>query len=147
MRVSVAELPDNRDRFELAWNALLQHVDFAETEILVLPELPASTWFGVSPHFDQDRWDRVVAAHDAMIARLNEFGSTIVIGSRAATIDGSRLNIAFLWSKGAGLIDLHAKAILPEEAGFHEQSWYEAGQDNLSVTEVNGVGIGVLVCS
>jgi N-carbamoylputrescine amidase len=147
MRVSVAELPDNRDRFELAWAALLQHVDFAESEILVLPELPASAWFGTSPRFDQDRWDRIVAAHEEFVSRLGDFGSTTVIGSRAANVDGSRRNIAFVWSKGAGLIDLHAKAILPEEPGFHEQSWYQAGEDDLAVETLNGVGIGGLVCS
>jgi len=40
IRASVTELPDNRDRFELAWALLVQHVDFAESDIVVLPELP-----------------------------------------------------------------------------------------------------------
>jgi N-carbamoylputrescine amidase len=146
-RVSVAELPDNRDRFELAWAALLQHVDFAESEVVVLPELPASTWFGTSPAFDQDRWDRVVAAHDEMISRLSEFGNATVVGSRAATVGSQRHNIAFVWSRSSGLIDLHPKAILPEEPGFHEQSWYQAGEDNVSVVDVGGITIGVLLCS
>ena len=146
-RVSVAELPDNRDRFELAWAALLQHVDFAESEVVVLPELPASTWFGTSATFDQDRWVRVVAAHDEMISRLADFGSAAVIGSRAATLESQRYNIAFVWSKATGLIDLHPKAILPEEPGFHEQTWYRAGNEDLKVVDVGGIRIGVLLCS
>ena len=48
IRVSVVELPDNRDRFELAWPALIQNVDFSEADVLVLPELPASPWFGLT---------------------------------------------------------------------------------------------------
>lgn len=146
-RVSVAELPDNRDRFELAWAALLQHVDFAESDVVVLPELPASTWFGTSATFDQDRWNSIVAAHDAMIARLGDFGRSVVVGSRAANVDGHRRNIAFVWSQEQGLVDVHAKSILPEEPGFHEQTWYEAGADGLRIVQANGIGIGVLLCS
>jgi N-carbamoylputrescine amidase len=146
-RVSVAELPDNRDRFELAWAALLQHADFAESDVVVLPELPASAWFGASATFNPERWDQVVAAHDKLVANLGDFGRSAVVGSRAANIDGHRRNVAFVWSHDAGLIDLHAKAILPEEPGFHEQTWYEAGAGNLRVVEINGIGIGVLLCS
>ena len=146
-RVSVVELPDNRDRFELAWPALLQHVDFAESDVVVLPELPAGAWFGTKPTFDPARWDRVVAAHDELVSRLGEFGNAVVIGSRAANVNSQRRNIAFVWSKETGLIDLHPKAILPEEPGFHEQSWYHAGGDAPMVVDVRGMTIGVLLCS
>lgn len=146
-RVSVVELPDNRDRFELAWPALLQHVDFAESDVVVLPELPAGAWFGTKPTFDHARWDRIVAAHDELVSRLGEFGNAVVIGSRAANVDSRRRNIAFVWSKETGLIDLHPKAILPEEPGFHEQSWYHAGDDAQMVVDVRGMTIGVLLCS
>ena len=146
-RVSVAELPDDRDRFELAWDALLQHVDFAESEVVVLPELPASAWFGTTPSFDQNRWDAIVAAHDALITQLSVFGRATVIGSRAANVGSKRHNVAFAWSKSTGLVDMHPKAILPEEPGFHEQSWYHAGKEDLRVVEINGMRTGALLCS
>ncbi|HYP61778.1 MAG TPA: carbon-nitrogen hydrolase family protein, partial [Thermomicrobiales bacterium] len=146
-RVSVVELPDNRDRFELAWPALLQHVDFAESDVVVLPELAAGAWFGTRPNFDQGRWDRIVAAHDELVSRLGDFGNAVVIGSRAANVDSQRRNVAFVWSQETGLIDLHPKAILPEEPGFHEQTWYHAGADEPKVVEVRGMTIGVLLCS
>jgi N-carbamoylputrescine amidase len=146
-RVSVVELPDNRDRFELAWPALLQHVDFAESDVVVLPELPAGAWFGTKPTFDSARGDRGVAAHDELVSQLGEFGNAVVIGSRAANVNSQRRNIAFVWSKETGLIDLHPKAILPEEPGFHEQSWYHAGDDAPMVVDVRGMTIGVLLCS
>ena len=147
IRVSVAELPDNRDRFELAWAALLQHVDFAQSEVVVLPELAAAAWFGLTPHVDQDRWDRVVNAHDELVGSLGQFGDAIVIGSRAATVNGERQNVAFVWSKETGAIDMHPKAILPEESGFHEQSWFSSGTDDFRVVEVRGIAIGMLLCS
>ena len=122
IRVSVCELPDNRINFELAWPALIQHVQFVESELVVLPELPASAWFGHHAAFDQLIWDEVEAEHDELIARMPEFGSATVVGSRAATVDGRRLNLAFVCYRDTGLVDLHAKAILPEEPGFREQT-------------------------
>lgn len=147
IRVSVAELPDNRDRFELAWEAFLQHVDFSESEIVVLPELPAATWFGTADRFDQGTWDSVVTSHDCMVAELNRFGNAIVIGSRAANQDGARRNVAFVWSRETGLIDRHAKSLLPEEPGFREKTWYQESDDLPEPVTVRGMSIGVLLCS
>jgi N-carbamoylputrescine amidase len=147
IRVSVCELPDNRINFELAWPALIQHVQFVESELVVLPELPASAWFGHRATFDQLIWDEVVAEHDELIAKLPEFGSAAVVGSRAANVDGQRLNLAFLWNRETGLIDLHAKAILPEEPGFREQTWYQAGPFTHRVVRAGQVELGILLCS
>ena len=61
---------------------------------------------------------------------LGQFGDAVVIGSRAATVNGERQNVAFVWSKETGAIDMHPKAILPEESGFHEQSWFSSGTDD-----------------
>lgn len=91
--------------------------------------------------------DRIVAAHDELVSRLGDFGNAVVIGSRAANVDSQRRNVAFVWSQETGLIDLHPKAILPEEPGFHEQTWYHAGADEPKVVEVRGMTIGVLLCS
>lgn len=147
IRVSVADLPDNRDRFELAWEALVQHVDFSESDLVVLPELPAASWFGTADTFDQATWDGVVASHERMVATLNRFGNAIVIGSRAMNQNGSRRNVAFVWSRETGLIDRHAKSLLPEEPGFREKTWYQESDDLLEPVIVRGMSIGVLLCS
>lgn len=147
MRISVCELPDSRLEFKPAWDNLVQHVRFAESGLVVLPELPAASWFGATPDFDQGRWDAVVAAHARLTAGLSAFGSAVVVTSIAETVEGVRRNTAVVWSIGTGLVRLHAKTILPEEPGFHEQSWYTAGDERPSVHEVGGVRIGVLLCS
>ena len=147
MRVCVCELPDNRVNFELAWSSLVQHVQFVESDLVVLPELPASAWFGYRDDFDQDVWDAIVAEHDQLVKSLGDFGRATVVGSRAATVDGQRRNFAFAWTRDGGLIDLHAKAILPEEPGFREQTWYSAGPFAHRVTSVGPVELGVLLCS
>lgn len=147
MRISVCELPDNRLEFEPAWDNLVQHVRFAESGLVVLPELPAASWFGETPDFDQGRWDAVVAAHERLVGELAGFGSAVVISSIAETVDRVRRNTAVAWSKETGLIRLHPKTILPEEPGFHEQSWYEAGGIRPAVHEIGGIRLGVLICS
>jgi N-carbamoylputrescine amidase len=147
IRISVAELPDNRDRFELAWPAFVQHVDFAESDIVVLPELIASSWFASDSTFDQAVWDRVVADHERLVSTLGQFGNAIVIGSRAVESNGLRRNVAFIWSKETGLIDRHAKSLLPEEKGYYEQSWYHESDDVQEPIVVRGISIGVMICS
>ena len=147
MRISVCELPDSRLEFEPAWNTLVQHVRFAESGLVVLPELPAASWFGATPDFDQGRWDAVVAAHERLMGELSSFGAAIVVGSIAETVDGVRRNTAVAWSSDTGLVRLHAKTILPEEPGFHEQSWYAAGDQRPSIHDVGGLRLGVLLCS
>jgi N-carbamoylputrescine amidase len=147
IRASVAELPDNRDRFELAWASLIQHVDFAESDIVALPELPASAWFGVTQDANDESWSRVVAEHDDLLANLTSFGNAIVIGTRATLENGVRHNVAFYWTRESGVVDLHPKAILPEDAGFYEQSWYSAGPINAKPVRIRNVTVGVLICS
>jgi N-carbamoylputrescine amidase len=147
LRISVCELPDNRLEFESAWDNLIQHVRFAESALVVLPELPAATWFGTTPDFDQSRWDAVVAAHERLVDGLSVFGGAIVVTSIAETIDGERHNTAVAWTRETGVVRMHAKTILPEEPGFHEQSWYAAGDVRPAVHEVGGVRVGILLCS
>ena len=147
MRISVCELPDNRMEFEPAWENLIQHVRFAESGLVVLPELPAASWFGTTLDFDQDRWDAVVAAHERLMGNLAAFGSAVVVGSIAETVDGVRRNTAVASSRETGVVRMHAKTILPEEPGFHEQSWYTAGHERPTVHDIGGVRLGVLLCS
>ena len=147
MRISVCELPDNRLEFEGAWDNLVQHVRFAESGLVVLPELPASSWFATTPHFDQSRWDAVVAAHERLMDGLPAFGSATVVTSIAETVDGERRNTAVAWTRETGLVRMHAKTILPEEPGFHEQSWYVAGNVRPAVHQVGDVRVGALLCS
>jgi len=147
VRISVCELPDNRLEFEPAWDNLLQHVRFAESGLVVLPELPAASWFSASPYFDQARWDLVVAAHERLVDGLEAFGAATVVTSIAETVDGARRNTAVAWTRESGVVRMHAKTILPEEPGFHEQSWYAAGSARPAVHAVGGVRVGVLLCS
>jgi N-carbamoylputrescine amidase len=112
-----------------------------------LPELPASSWSGhIQNPTNADR-ENIVADHDRLIAGLGSFGNAIVIGTRARLQDGVCQNVAFAWTKETGAVDLHAKAILPEEAGFLEQSWFHKGELDDKPVIVRGLKIGILICS
>jgi len=117
MRISVCELPDSRLEFEPAWDNLVQHVRFAESGLVVLPELPAASWFGATPDFDQGRWDAVVAAHERLTEGLSAFGSAVVVSSIAETAEGVRRNTAVVWSSETGLVRLHAKTTCRRSRG------------------------------
>ena len=90
---------------------------------------------------------RDIALLDRDVANLGEFATATVVGSRAVTLGDRRHNVAFAWTRDGGLLDLHAKAILPEEPGFHEQTWYDAGPFDHRVARVGQVELGVLLCS
>jgi N-carbamoylputrescine amidase len=42
---------------------------------------------------------------------------------------------------------VHAKVYLPDEQGFWEASWYDAGPNEFAVVDVQGVRIGFLICT
>jgi N-carbamoylputrescine amidase len=82
-----------------------------------------------------------------MVDDIRQFGNAIVVGSRATTIGAARRNVAFVWTKETGLIDRHAKSLVPEEPGFYEKSWYHESDDPIEPLIVRGISIGVLLCS
>jgi hypothetical protein len=43
---------------------------------LVLPELPASAWFGQTDSFGQTVWDSIVVEHKLLISSLGVFTAT-----------------------------------------------------------------------
>lgn len=147
MRVSVCELPDNRLEFGLAWDSLVQHVSFVQSELVVLPEFPATSWFAWTPDVDQQRWATAVAAHEQLVTTLKQFAPASVVGSIPVDRESRRHNVAFVWSESTGLQELHAKTILPEEPGFHEQTWYSPGEDRPNAVDGGPCTLGVLLCS
>ena len=147
MRVSVCELPDNRLEFELAWDSLVQHVSFVQSDLVVLPEFPASPWFGWTPEYSDETWQAAVSAHERLIATLRQFAPAVVVGSIPTTRESGRHNVAFVWSESTGPRELHRKTILPEEPGFHEQSWYAPGGERPAAVAIGELKLGVLLCS
>lgn len=147
MRVTVCELPDVREEFAEAWQALVRHVRAYGSQIVLLPELPAFPWFCSLPDVDAALWDEARAAHDELVGRLHELGATLVLGSRPVERDGARLNQSFVWTARAGYWPVHEKRVLPDEPGFYEARWFAPGPPADPVVDIEGRRIGFLICS
>jgi len=150
LAVTVCELPDQPADVEAAWSRLADHVVGAGTDLLLLPELPFAPWLAGRSSFDQRVWDDAEASHDRWTARLGELGATAVVSTRPLSRGPDRrcrVNQAFVWTAGAGVVLLHAKRRLPEEPGFWERTWTSAGAAPPTVATAAGCVFGTLICS
>ncbi len=135
MEITVCETSD--DDFWKDWS------NIANTSgIILLPELPAYSWFPRYPMFDERIWNEALKAHDRLIA---EFKDNVVVSTRPVEINGKRLNQAFLWS--GEYVPIRSKCHMPNEEGFYERRWFERGDRNVKIVEWKGIRLGVLICS
>ena len=147
MKLTVCELPNDRDHFTPAWERLVEHVGERQSDIVLLPEMPFYRWLSQTKEVDPTEWQRAVDAHDEWIPKLVELEPAIVISSRPVIEDGARRNVGFVWEPGAGAVDIHAKHYLPDEAGFWEASWYQRGDGSFSIAEMSKARVGFLICT
>ena len=147
MRVSVCELRNNSDDLARDWDALVTHAQIERSELVLLPEMPFTPWFGVSPNYNADAWQASVDAHERWLDRLPELGSATVLGTRPVNRDGCRLNEAFAWSKELGYRAAHHKYFLPNEEGFWEAEWYSRGDGRFESQQCGAACVGFQICT
>lgn len=147
MRLTVCQLSDDRAAFEAEWETLRAHVAAEKPDMVLLPELPFATWFGIENTFEPAVWQDVMAAHEVGDARLGELEATCVISTRPVERGGKRLNEAFAAFRDGRHVGLHEKRYLPEEPGFYEESWYQHGDGKFDTHEIGGATVGVQICS
>jgi N-carbamoylputrescine amidase len=146
MRVTVCQLSDERSEFESAWRALCEHVSSEKSDLVLLPEMPFSTWFASARNFDAAVWEAAVSDHRTWKSRLAELGPATVIGTEPISVGGRGLNEAYAWNAGRAT-PLHRKRYLPDEDGFWEASWYERSEGVFELTTVLDACIGVQICT
>lgn len=149
VRTTVCELPDfESSSFEARFDALVDHARERDSDLVVLPEMPFSSWLaGRKPGEDaRVAWDDAVATHEEWTAKLDAFGDATVVGSRPAVRDDRRVNEGFVRTPEA-TDGVHLKNYLPDEPGYWEASWYEAGREAFEPVECAGVETGMLVCT
>lgn len=147
MRVTVCQLDDERSGFEAGWAGLCRHVAEAGSDLVLLPEMPFSSWFAAERAFDGTVWSTAVAEHERWLARLGELGPATVLGSAPVDRGGKRLNEAFVWSGGGGAAPAHHKRYLPDEDGFREASWYAPGDGRFDLAPAAGAQVGFQICT
>jgi N-carbamoylputrescine amidase len=147
MKVTVCQMPDDRDAFEHVWEGLARHVRRESSDLVLLPEMIFYHWFCAFREFDPSVWKEAVAEHSRWLERLPELGARAVIGSRPVDMGGRRLNQGFVWTRKGRTRGVHYKGYLPDEEGYYEASWYSRGPRRFSPFEELGWKMGFLICS
>lgn len=143
-RVTVCELPDDPD-FSPSWERLSATIASDTPDLVVLPELPFSCWFCIGQGSDDSVWDQAVATHRQTAERLCGSGVPIVFSTPVNSPEGRR-NVARI--AGGGLdVETHAKRHLPDEEGYWEGSWYDAGDRDPKPVAVGGASVATRLCT
>lgn len=145
--MTVCELPDDRNAFASAWEELRTSVEKQQSDLILLPELPFSSWFARTSHFDAEVWQRVQEEHRAMMQRLFQLAPAIVLGTHPLTEEGRHLNRGFSWTPTEGYKGIHDKYYLPNEEDFYERCWFDRGQRDFTLTHIQDMAIGFLICT
>ena len=147
MKIAVCEVSPSLEVGSLEWRSICRLVSSEQPEIFVLNELPFGAWIASAQEFKKKMWMESCDKHDQGIASLSDLGSRTVVGSRPRELNGKRLNAAFAWSEGDGLRDVHTKQYFPNEEGYYEARWFEAGEHCFEIVTVSGCQVGVLLCT
>ncbi|WP_201379017.1 carbon-nitrogen hydrolase family protein [Ktedonobacter sp. SOSP1-52] len=148
MRVTVCELPDERQAFAPAWEALVAYVKEQKSELVLLPELPFSAWFARTPEFEAGAWQRAETEHEVMMKRLPELAPATVLGTHLLTEEGRHLNRGFSWSSADGYRGIHDKYYFPNEEDFYERRWFDRSPRDFTVAHVQqDLALGFLICT
>ena len=147
MKVTVCEMHNQPDRFQHDWNALIEHVTFAASELVLLPEMPFYPWLASTKKVDARRWQASIEATDQWMACLKDLAPAAVLGTRPVAKNNRRLNEGFYWDATAGYRPIHRKTYLPNENGFWEASWYHRGETDFNATRCRQATVGFLICT
>ncbi len=147
MKATVCELANDPEAFLRDWEALAAHVKAAQSDLVLLPEMPFFPWFAWSPEYDPLIWKRAVDSHREASPLLEKLSPTLVLGSQPSDKKGKRHNEAFIWDASSGYRDAHTKYYLPDEKGYWEASWYERGDGDFEPVRAGDALLGFLVCT
>lgn len=147
MRLSVAEFPDETNRYPAALEAIARHVETCKPDLLVLPEMPFTPWAFHTEVFDQATWDQAVSSHAAYLDQFAREVRVPLISSRPITLDAKRLNQAFFLDETRAIRPLRCKYHLPNDHPAVEAPWFDVGDQPGEVFDLGGRRIGVQLCS
>lgn len=147
MKITVCELPDRRKSFDTAWGGLVEHVRSANSDLVVLPDMPFSAWFVSSDRFDRAVWAAAVHAHDEWEHRLRELSPAVVMASRPVDFGNERYDEGFLWDEPLGMLSMHAKSFLPDSKEARDGPWYDSATAEFVPMEVRGLRMAMLIGS
>jgi N-carbamoylputrescine amidase len=147
LRVAVCECPPALVAGAAEWRGLCAAVARHRPDLLLLGELPFGRWIAAAPAFDAAAWRESCALHEEGLRRLGDLGAPIVAGTRPTLAGDRRVNEGFVWTSETGVQGVHTKQYFPDEAGFYEARWFEAGERHFRIAPVGPGWAGFLICT
>jgi len=147
LKVGVCECPAELVAGSSDWNGLSRLVSREAPDLFLLNEMPFGPWLAATAAFDETKWRGSCKLHEAGLRRLGDLGAGVVAGSRPRELGGRRLNEAFLWTAAGGANGIHNKQYFPDEEGYYEARWFEAGERHFRLAAAGPVEVGFLICT
>ena len=147
MKVTVCQLPNKEKAFKKAWEKLIIHLEQAQSDFVLLNEMPFAAWVADEKVLQKDKQLAVVQKHETWLEKISELNTKIVAYSKPVFNGDKFHNTAFVWSKESGHVKVHSKHFFPEEAGFWEESWFDKAEPDFQVVSIGGLKVGFLLCT
>jgi N-carbamoylputrescine amidase len=147
MRVTVCELPHQDAELESAWAELCAHTARHASELVLLPELAMVEPIWECERFDRVRWAVAEARSELWLQRLGELQAAHVVGTRPISVAGRRFNEGYRWSAAEGMVPLRRKCFMPNEPGYREARWFDAGDATFPVFHAGALSFGLNICT
>ena len=147
MKITVCELHPEMLPGSEDWKACVSRVRREEPDVLLLNEMPFGPWIAAGEQPDRSLIAQSQRLHQQGIADLHELGVPTVLGTRAADHGGRNVNEAFIWTEEKGVVGVHTKQYFPDEGGFYEARWFEAGDRHFRTANASALRVGFLICS
>lgn len=147
LKVGVCEAPAELLPGSAEWNELCGLVSREQPDLFLMNELPFGSWIASGKEFDAQTWKDNRALHEEGTRRLGELGAGTVACTRPNECRGRRVNEGFLWAQGQDVNAVHTKQYFPDEEGYYEKRWFEAGERDFRVTKGGALRAGFLICT
>jgi N-carbamoylputrescine amidase len=147
LKVGVCESPPELFPGSADWKEICRVVAREAPDLFLLNEMPFGRWIAAGAIFNKGTWKQACAIHEEALGSLGDLGAAVVLGSRPREIDGRRVNEAFVWTKADGAAGVHTKQYFPDEEGYYEARWFEAGERHFRVASAGKIRGGFLICT
>jgi N-carbamoylputrescine amidase len=147
MKVTVCQLPRGSGIEASVWNALAEHVQAEQTDLLLLPQIPFFSVLTRGSRFDQSTWNAALDAHDEWETRLHALQGVTIMGTRPIDFGNERYEEGFVWSVADGFRSVHVKAQLQDDPGATEKAWYREGEPQYIPVRAGAASCGFLMGS
>lgn len=146
MRVAFAEWPDDLPPTGPAWERIAAAIELAEPDLLVTDQLPFGPWLAAAPRFDRAAAEASIALHAEGLRALASLDVPAVVTTRPVWSEEGLVNEGVV-IEGDRVRFLHRKHVLPDQEGWREGRWYQAGREGFLTADVLGVRLGMLICT